>query len=136
MATETMITKSNNNGTAQWAVEVDGIFCVLSGLVFLFGANGVSQFMGAQSTTVVGALGLGTFLYGIGLLYDLFKGKVNTRLLQVTIGLDVRWIMASVALLVAAPAALNTEGRWTVLILADVVAVFGIWKFFGLRRLA
>lgn len=53
-----------------------------------------------------------------------------------TIGLDVLWIIASAALLVAAPAALNTEGRWTVLILADVVAVFGIFGSFGLRRLA
>ncbi len=135
MATQTIVTKSNNNGTAQWAVEADGAFCVLAGLVFLLGANGVSQFMGAQSSAVIGIIGLGTLLYGIGLLYDVFKGKVNTRLLQVAIRLDVVWIVASVVLLVAAPAALNTEGRWTVLILADVVAMFGIWKYTGLRRL-
>ncbi len=136
MATQTITTKPHNGSTAQWAVEVDGAFCVLSGLLFLLGANGVSQFMGAQSSTVIGALGLGTLLYGAALLYDVFKGKVDTRLLQVAIGLDVLWIAASVALLVAAPAALNTEGCWLVLILADIVGVLGIWKYVGMRRLS
>ena len=136
MATQTIVTQAKNGSTAQWAVEVDGLFCVLSGLVFLLGANGVSQFMGAQSASVIGVLGLGTLLYGIALLYDVFKGKVNARLLQVTIGLDVLWIAASIILLVAVPAALNTEGRWTVLILVDIVGVLGIWKYVGLRRLS
>ncbi len=135
MATQTITTKTTNNGTAHWAVEVDGLFCVLLGLLFFLDANGVSQFMGAQSVTVIGALGLGTFLYGGGLLYDVFKGLVNARLLQALMALDAVWVVASVILLVAAPAALNTEGRWTVLILADVVAVLGIWKYVGIRRL-
>lgn len=136
MATQTITTQSKNGSTAQWAVEADGIFCVLMGLLFLLDANGVSQFMGAQSTTFIGALGLGTALYGVGLLYDVFKGKVNARLLQVVIGLDILWIAASILLLVAAPTALNTEGRWMVLILADIVGAFGIWQYVGLRRLS
>jgi hypothetical protein len=135
MATQTITTKPNNGSAAQWAVEVDGVFCVLVGALFLLDANGVNQFMGAQSTTFIGALGLGTLLYGFGLLYDVVKGKVNTRLLQVAIGLDVLWVVGSIILLVAAPAALNSEGRWTVLILADIVGIFGIWQYVGLRRL-
>jgi hypothetical protein len=123
-------------GMAQWAVDIDGIFCVLSGLLFLLDANGVSQFMGVQSSTVIGVLGLGVFLYGVGLLYDVHKGKVNGQLLKVAIGLDIVWIVVSVIMLIAAPAALNTEGRWTVLILADIVGTFAIWKYVGLRRLA
>lgn len=122
-------------GTAQWAVDVDGVFCVLSGLTFLLDANAVGQFMGAQPS-VIAALGLGVFLYGVGLLYDVFKGKVNARMLKVVIGLDVVWVVASVLLLVAAPTALTTEGRWTVLILADIVGAFAIWQYVGLRRLA
>ncbi len=134
MATQA-ITSKTNNGTAQWAVEVDGAFCVVSGLVFLLGANPVSQFMGVESSAVIGVLGLGVFLYGVGLLYDVFKGMVNSRLLQALIGLDAVWIVASIIILVAAPAALNTEGRWTVLILADIVGAFAVWKYIGLRRL-
>ncbi len=135
MATQTIYTKPNTS-TAQWAVEVDGIFCVLAGLLFMLDANGVSQFMGVQSTGVISVLGLGVFVYGLALLYDVFKGMVNPRLLQVLMGLDALWIVASVVILFAAPAALNTEGRWTVLILADVVGLFGIWKYIGMRRLA
>jgi hypothetical protein len=136
MATQTIVSQARKGSAAQWAVEFDGLFCVLMGLLFLLDANGVSQFMGAESATVIGALGLGTLLYGIALLYDVFKGKVNARLLQVAIGLDVLWIAASIILLVAAPAALSTEGRWTVVILADIVGVLGIWKYVGLRRLS
>ena len=136
MATQTINAKPNASTTAQWAIEADGAFCVLMGLLFLLDANGVNQFVGAQSPLAVGALGLGVFLYGLGLLYDVFKGKINARMLQVVIGVDVVWIVASVAILVAAPAALNTEGRWALLILADIVAAFGIWQYVGLRRLA
>ena len=135
MATQTINTKPASGTTAQWAVEADSAFCVLLGLLLLLDANGVSQFVGAQSSTIIGALGLGTALYGAALLYDVVKGKVNAQLLKVVIGLDVLWIAASIILLVVAPAALNTEGRWTVLILADIVGTFGIWQYVGLRRL-
>ena len=136
MATQTINTKPNTVTAAQWAVEADGIFCVLAGALFLLDANGVSQFMGAQSSTVIGVLGGITVLYGLGLLYDVFKGSVNARLLQILMSLDFVGAIATVVFLIAAPTALSTEGRWVVLILADVMAAFGIWKFVGMRRLA
>jgi predicted lipid-binding transport protein (Tim44 family) len=136
MATQTFSTKPHTSTAAQWAVEADGIFCILTGALFLLDANAVSQFMGVQSSTVIGVLGGITLLYGLGLLYDVFKGLVNARLLQVLMSLDFVGTIATIIFLIAAPTALSTEGRWTVLILADVMAAFGIWKYVGMRRLA
>ncbi|MBI1278651.1 MAG: hypothetical protein GC179_11040 [Anaerolineaceae bacterium] len=134
MAAQTIVTKSKN-GTAQWAVEVDGVFCILAGLLFVLDANGVSKFVGAQSPAVITGMGAFTFLYGVGLLYDVFKGLVSARLLQVLMTLDAVGALISIIFLVAVPTALSTEGRWVVLILADVMIAFGIWKYVGLRRL-
>lgn len=134
MATQAIAPQTTNK-TAQWAVEVDGLFCIGSGAVFLFGSEAVSRFMGVQTPGIIAALGLGIVIYGMALLYDALKGLVNRRMLQVLIALDVVWIVASIVLLAAAPDALNTEGRWLVLILADIVAAFGVWKYVGMRRL-
>jgi len=136
MATQTIITKSSRNTTAQWAVEADGAFCVVAGLLFILDAEGISRFMGVPSTTVIGGLGLVTFLYGLGLFYVVLRGFVSRRLLQVLMSMDFVGAIATVIFLVAVPTVLNTEGRWIVLILADVMAAFGIWKYVGLRRLA
>ena len=135
MATQTINTKMHTGTMAQWAVEVDGSFCVLLGLLFLLDANRVSQFMGVQSSTVIGVLGGVTILYGVGLFYDAFKGLVNGRLLRVLMTLDFVGAVATIIFLVVAPTALSTEGRWVTLILADVMAAFGIWKYVGMRRL-
>ena len=136
MATQAISTQSKKSSTGQWAVEADGIFCVLAGLLFALDANGISQFMGVQSSSVIGVLGAVTFVYGLGLLYDAFKGLVNARLLRVLMSLDFVGAAITIGFLVVAPTALNTEGRWVVLILADVMAAFGIWKYVGLRRLS
>lgn len=136
MATQSISTKAGQGAAAQWAVGADGIFCVLSGLLFTLDAQAISSFMGVPSPTVIGVLGAVTFVYGVGLLYDVFKGLVNARLLRALMALDFVGAVATVALLVAAPTALSTEGRWLVLILADVMIAFGIWKWVGLRRLS
>lgn len=136
MATQTITTQSKKSSIGQWAVEADGVFCVLAGLLFALDASGISQFMGVQSAGVIGALGVVTFVYGLGLLYDVFKGLVNARLLRVLVSLDFVGAAVTIVFLLAAPTALNTEGRWVVLILADVMAAFGIWKYVGLRRLS
>lgn len=79
MATETMITKSNNNGTAQWAVEVDGnILCSFRVSISVWRKRR-ELFYGRTIHNCCWCARFRYFLYGIGLLYDLFKGKVNTR---------------------------------------------------------
>lgn len=133
MATQSMTTHSENK-MAQWAVEVDGLFCIGSGAVFLLGNEAVSRFMGAQSSGVIAALGLGVLLYGMVLLYDALKGLVTPRILQTLIALDAVWVVVSAVLLVAAPAALNTEGRWLVVLMAAAVAALGMWKYVAIQR--
>lgn len=134
MATQAIHTKPNTS-TAQWAVEADGAFCVLTGLLFMLDANGVSQFMGVPSPTTIGVLGAFTVLYGLGLFYDVAKGLVSASVLRALMTLDFVGVAVSVIFLVAFPTALSTEGRWIVLILADVMVAFGIWKVIGLRRM-
>jgi hypothetical protein len=134
MATQAINTKPNTS-TAQWAVETDGAFCVLAGLLFMLDANGISQIMGVPSSTTIGVLGAVTLLYGLGLFYDVFKGLISANVLRALMVLDFVGAVVSVVFLVAFPTALSTEGRWVVLILADVMAAFGIWKVVGLRRL-
>ena len=60
---------------------------------------------------------------------------LNTRLVWVIIVLDVLWVVASAVLLFSHVVPLTTAGKWMVGILADVVALFAIFEYVGLRKL-
>ena len=49
---------------------------------------------------------------------------------------DVIWVLASMVIVLDGLVPLTTAGFWGVLIIADVVAVFAVLKYIGLRRLA
>jgi hypothetical protein len=51
------------------------------------------------------------------------------------IGGDLLWVVASYAILLAGRPALTTAGSWSVGILAEIVALFAVIQFVGLRRL-
>jgi hypothetical protein len=49
---------------------------------------------------------------------------------------DLAWVIASAGLIFANLVDFTTAGKWAIAILADVVLVFAIVQFVGLRRLA
>jgi hypothetical protein len=79
-------------------------------------------------------------LFGVALVaFALYVWRVRREPLdlaqaQAVFAMDVAYVIASVALIVAWPQALSSVGRIGVALMADVVAVFALLEFVGLRR--
>lgn len=126
---------SLNTTTARRASWGDGLFCTVSGVVFALGAEAISSFSGIVPSSLVLVLGLGLIIYGLGAFYLATNQPFDRRLPQTMLIGNVAWIVGSIILLIVNPFPMTTAGRWLVLIIADVVGVFAIWQYIGLRRM-
>ncbi len=133
MATQAL---SINVTTARRASIGDGLFCAVSGVVFALGTEAISSFSGIVPSSLVSVLGLGLVIYGLGAYYLATSRPFDRLLPQAMLIGNIVWIVGSIILLIVDPFPMTTAGRWLVLIIADVVGVFAIWQYVGLRRMS
>lgn len=120
--------------TLRRALQGDGAFSFISGLGLALGAKPIVAFMGLETTAVFVTLGIVLLIYGVDLFWVASKAEIDRRLAWTAVVLDVFWIAGSYALLLADWLPLTVAGKWTIVLLAEVVSVFAIWQYVGLRR--
>ncbi|MEM7112055.1 MAG: hypothetical protein AAF614_06455 [Chloroflexota bacterium] len=116
------------------ALQGNGAFSTLIGLVTLLGANAVAAFTGIQPAVVFIVLGLSLLLFAAGLFWMTRETAVNPTLARIVIGLDVLWVAGSIILLLSNALPLTVAGKWAIGLVADMVALFAILQYIGLRR--
>ncbi|MBZ0286472.1 MAG: hypothetical protein K8I30_02575 [Anaerolineae bacterium] len=136
MAAQSTITRAPSANLLRNALRANGVFSTVSGIIFIVGAGQVASFVGVDGASnlflVMGVLILG---FAAILIQQSTRPALDTRLGWLVFALDVMWVVISWVILAADAFGLSTEGRWAVLILADIVAVFAVLEFIGLRRL-
>jgi hypothetical protein len=120
---------------ARRPLQADGLFCAASGLILSLDADPIHGFMGMDTTLPIIVLGIGLLLYGAALFWYASNRSTERGFTITILSLNILWIVGSVVLLAADPFHFTTEGKWAVIILADVVGALAIWEFLGLRRL-
>ena len=110
-------------------------FSVLSGAACLLGANALAAFMGIPQPAILMALGGALLLFALGVYLTASQRPLDRRKATAIFAADVAWVVGSLGVLALDLFGLTTEGRWLVLIIADVVLGFAVLEFFGLRRL-
>jgi hypothetical protein len=133
-----MTTISNTQSKAQLlrsALLGNSIFCFLSGLDFALFARPVAEFLGLSSPTVILALGLGLMAYASALFIQARTQPLNLPFARFAIVADVLWVIGSAVLLFTSTVAFTMPGKWAIAIIADIVLVFAIAQFVGLRRI-
>jgi len=126
----------NNSSLLRKALFGNSIFCATSGLVFTLFSNPIATFLGLQASVVILILGIVLFLYGIEVFIFARKGSINEPFARFVIGADIAWVLGSVVLIFTNLIAFTTPGKWGIAITADIVLVFAIVQFVGLRRMA
>ena len=71
------------------------------------------------------------FLFGLRRSHPVY----DPRIVWAVIIVDLLWVADSAALLVTGWLPLTVAGQWIIAIVADVVLLFAIWQYFGLRRM-
>jgi hypothetical protein len=118
------------------ALQADGIFCTLSGLLLLVDSGPLATLIGASQPWVLMVLGVDLLIYAALLFLAARRTPIVRWHAIAFLAADVAWVLASLALVLGGLLSLTTFGFWAVLGVADVVAVLGALKYIGLRRLA
>lgn len=100
----------------------------------MVGAGRWSEFLGVDSVWVVVGVGVALVTFSAALLRNSSRESIDRREAWAAAFLDAVWVTGSVWLLVFAPDLLGAAGRWAVLAVADVVAVFAVLQAYALWR--
>jgi len=128
--------KESNNERQQllkMALLANASFSTISGLVLVFAQRGVVRRLGLPET--INLIGLGISLLVFALILMIFARKKPIKLLDAWIAviLDAVWVIGSYPLLFMV--SFSTSGKWVVGIVAEVVMVFALMQWLGIRRI-
>jgi hypothetical protein len=116
------------------ALTVNALATAATGGLFLVGAPALHGPFGLASPAPLAVLGSLFLLFG-GYVWLARRAPVDPRQGFAIFLMDVAYVAASVVFLLAFPRALSPLGWWLTLGLAEVVTVFAIAEYAGLRRL-
>ena len=136
--------QSTRSNLLRNTLRANAAFSIISGVLFIVASNGIAAFLGIKEASVFGfldgptfilILGIGVLLFGLGVLYDVTRPELRRRDATLILAGDIAWVGISALLLLTRALPFSTAGSWAVLITADIVTVFAIGEYIGLRRL-
>jgi hypothetical protein len=115
------------------ALLANASFSTISGLVLVFAQRWVVRLLGLPETINLITLGISLLVFAAILV--LFARKNPIKLLDAWIAviLDAAWVIGSYPLLFVVP--FSTSGKWVVGIVAEVIMVFALMQWLGIRRI-
>lgn len=114
----------------------NSLFSFVSGVVFMLFSRAIAGFLGIGASWIILVLGLGLIVYGIEIFLAARSNPLNRGFAKFAVYADLAWVLASAVLIFANLAPITTAGRWAIAIVADIVLVFAILQYVGLRRSA
>jgi hypothetical protein len=106
-----------------------------SGALLVVGAGALHSPLGLASGLPLVIVG-GLFLAFAGQVWLARRSPIDRRQALAIFVLDVAYVLATAAFLFAWPHVLSALGRWLAIFVAEVVALFALGEWMGLRRLA
>jgi len=111
----------------------NALFSTLSGLTILLAQGWVLRILGLASNVNLLILGVGLILFAITLVVNARKQQVKKSDAWIAVLMDVAWVLGSYILIFIVP--FSTEGKWVVGVVAELVLVFAVLQFVGIRRI-
>jgi hypothetical protein len=111
----------------------NAIFSTMSGLTLLAAEKPVVQILGLPGGTQLFSLGVGLLVFALILVLFARKAPIKTSNAWIVVILDVAWIIGSYVVLFVAP--LSASGKWVVGVVAEVVLIFALVQWLGIRRI-
>lgn len=122
-----------NQGLLQKALLANALFSMLSGVAILIFNRRLAGFLGLPSHVDLTVVGGGLIVYAVLLAWSARRPKIAPSHAWLAVSLDLAWVMGSYLLLWLVP--FRTEGKWLVIIIAELVFAFAVWQWFGIRKI-
>jgi hypothetical protein len=116
------------------ALRANGGFSAGSGSTMILASGTLGELLGVEPSGILVFIGANLLVFAAALLYVAGRQPVPRPLAWTAVVLDVLWVGGSILLLLTDLAPLTAAGRWTVALLAFVVAGFAGAQWIGLRR--
>jgi hypothetical protein len=131
-----MTLTSDSTRLLRRALQANAAFSTWSALMFVFAAGSLASFLGILSSGQVTGLGVQLAVFALWLWWLSTRAVIPRWQVWLAIALDILWVAGSVQLILSSPPALTPAAKWAVGIVADIVAVFALLQYLGLRRAA
>lgn len=114
---------------------VNAAFTALCALALLLFSSSIAAFMGVAKPLHLLALGGVLGFYAVDLGRTAFGKQIPRSRIYYFIAMDALWVVGSAFLLWGTALAFTEAGRWSILLVADVIGLFAILQGIGVRRL-
>jgi hypothetical protein len=108
-------------------------FSTLSGLIILFAGRWVSGILGLPREYSLFILGIALLVFGLLLISNASRKMIKLSDAWIAVLLDIAWVVGSYALLFIVP--FSNSGKLLVIAVAELVFVFAILQWLGIRRI-
>lgn len=129
------VINETNDRLLRTALRGNGLFSAVSGAVLVLASRPLAETIGFPWPNTLLILGIILLLYALDLFWFTSRETVNLTFAWVAIALDVAWVIGSIALLLTDPVGLTVAGQWFIGLIAEVVALFALVQWLGVRRL-
>lgn len=131
----TTIPSTYNKSLLRSVLLGNSIFCFLSGLDFVLFSGPATGFLGLSSPSAILVLGVILVIYALVVFRQSRAQNLNLSFARFAIIADVLWVIGSTVLVFTNLVAFTIVGKWAIALVADIVLVFAILQFIGLRRI-
>ena len=112
----------------------NAVFTVVSGLGLVVFAHPLAAVMGVVGAFPLRIVGVVLLLYAVDLFRTVFEKRLARGRILYFIAMDALWVIGSVVLLWGLAVPFTPAGQWIILMVADVVGVFAVLQYVGLRK--
>ncbi len=129
-----MTDTSTRFGLLRAALRLNAVFSGLSGLMLIAHTPLVGELLGLDALWALQLMGVSLVLYALWLTISARTTPIDLREVWTAISLDIGWVIASAVILGLYWVSLPSTGRWTIGVVADVVAGFACLQWYGIHR--
>jgi len=126
-------TTHSNDRFLRRALQANAAFSTISGLTFIAAARPIAEFIGISPPLILMFVGASLLPFAAGLLASSLRPVPNILEARIAIALDAAWVLGSFILITAG--LFTTGGNWAVAAVADIVLIFALAQYLGLRKL-
>jgi hypothetical protein len=116
----------------RWSLRGNAAFSILSGLVFLLGAGPVAEVIGLGDGRILAFTGVNLLGFAALLAYVSSREALHLPTAMVIIWMDLAWVIGTGPVVMLD--VLNRTGAIAAVAVADVVLVFALLQYLGVRR--
>jgi hypothetical protein len=129
-------TETDNSTFIRKVLKANALFSGLSGLLFVFASTEIAAFLGLALPAAITVVGILLLIFAADLLFLATRNEIDPKFVLTVIVADAFWVVGSVILLLTGWVPLTVGGKWAVVIVAAIVALFAELEYVGWTRMS